>query len=121
MTERTEVTLATMGGGGLEERFTKAHRELLADCRDPNKPQDKARKITITVKMLPADDRGYVAYEYSVATSKPAYAAGSMVTEVEKRGDELVALCRPAAGKGDPRQIGLDEGPGGTVTPMKRS
>lgn len=108
---KTPVTLASLGGGGLEERFRQAHSEMLADCRNPNKAKDKAREITIKISMRPEGDRAYVSYQYSVSTKKPAFAAGSMVAEVQDLGDgDFTALARPRPREtGDPRQ---DEIPG---------
>jgi len=112
-TGKTQVTLATMGGGGLEERFRAAHAEMLADCRNPNKDKDAAREIIIKIRMKPEGDRGYVSYQYSVGTKRPAFVAGSMVAEVQDLGGgDFVALTRAKPQTdGDPRQKVLGEAP----------
>ena len=60
-----DITLATINGGALEERFHDELRKIFKNIQDPNTDADTKRTITITVAIQPVkgnrDICGYVA------------------------------------------------------------
>ncbi len=70
-TETVAVSLSTLAGGRLEERFQLALGETLENIRDPNTSKDVVRKITITLEFKPQEDRQFALCKFEVGT-KPA-------------------------------------------------
>lgn len=60
-----DITLATINGGGLEERFQDELRKVIKNIQDPNTDAEGKRQINIAVTIQPVkgnrDICGYVA------------------------------------------------------------
>ena len=63
----TKVSLSNLVGGGLEEQFQHALEQALANISDLNTDPKKTRVITISVKLLPTEDRQSCAVSVSVS------------------------------------------------------
>lgn len=53
------VSLKTLAGGTVVERFNYELRKLVENIVDPNTPADKLRKITLEVKVKPDKNREF--------------------------------------------------------------
>jgi hypothetical protein len=106
VTELETLTLVNLAGGAAPELFAREFGFLLENVQDPNTPAEKARTVTITVKVEPTEDResGTISVEVKskLAPPKPAV---SMVY-MGRRDGKAVAVGR------DPRQRGLFDGDG---------
>ena len=85
------VSLETLKGGAVLERFHDALAQVVANVADPNTKADAARTITITVKFKPDDHRSMAAVGIEVATklAPPAPLGTSVFLGV--RNGEVVA------------------------------
>lgn len=59
------VTLATLGGGALEEMFAEAVVSVAKNIDDPNTEAEAVREINIKIKIKPTKTREAVVYEVS--------------------------------------------------------
>ena len=57
MEEYTPITLATLGGGAVEELFQEELERVLRNIADPNTLPTAVREITLKVKVTPDKDR----------------------------------------------------------------
>lgn len=65
--EREKLTLLTINGGALVEQFDRALERVIDNVSDIN-TTTKARKIKLTVKVVPSEDRSFVGIEAEVKT-----------------------------------------------------
>lgn len=74
------ISLDSMGGGALLERFNLAMAQIARNIMDPNTDPVKARKITITLTFKPDKSRRHVKTEYGVnITQAPPVAEETMM------------------------------------------
>lgn len=66
-TERTEVSLATLGSGAAVELFDQEFRRVLANIADPNTPAKAVREVKLAVKIKPTETREYATVEIHVS------------------------------------------------------
>ncbi len=59
-----EVSLATIDGGALIERFDYELRKVLENIADENTKPDAVRQVTLTLKIKPTEDRQMAGYSY---------------------------------------------------------
>lgn len=75
MTEQKIVSLASVAGGAIEEKFDYALRDVLANIADLNTDPKKKRKITLTMTVSGNEQRtlGEVSFQIktSLAPAKP--------------------------------------------------
>lgn len=57
MQELSKVSLQNLGGGAVAERFDLVLREVLQNILDLNTPAKQKRSITLTVTIIPNEDR----------------------------------------------------------------
>jgi hypothetical protein len=65
--ERERLTLATINGGALVEQFDRALDRVVDNVSDIN-TTTKPRKIKLTVKVVPSEDRGFLEVDGEVKT-----------------------------------------------------
>ena len=106
--EEVELTLGTLGGGALEERFAIERDKVLANIRNPNAAAKGRRSVTITVTFDPREDRQFAGVTATV-TSKtaPDHPVAAFVLISKRDGVVVGTETRPK--KGDPRQTELPE------------
>ena len=63
------ISLSGIGNGALEERFGKVVEKVLANIMDPNTEAKAARKIDVSIKIVPNEDRSTATMEYTVKSS----------------------------------------------------
>jgi hypothetical protein len=66
------ITLSTIAGGALEERFEEKLREVLANMMDPNTPTTTTRKVVMTVSLKPDEKRTRCDIDISVESKTAA-------------------------------------------------
>lgn len=71
------ISLDSMGGGALMERFNLAMTQIARNIMDPNTDPEKARKITVTFTFKPDKNRKHVKTTFGVNISQ----AGPMAEE----------------------------------------
>lgn len=57
MSEGHQITLETLAGGALKERFEHELARALANIANPDTPATAARDITVKVRIKPQEDR----------------------------------------------------------------
>ena len=99
------ITLATLGGGGLEEQFQMALEQVLWNINDPNTRTDAKRKIQIVIELKPNEmgEMGYL--RYSVTPKLVAQQAQETAVALGMKDGTPVA----AELRGDPRQMSIDD------------
>jgi hypothetical protein len=70
------MDLCLINGGKAVQDVNHHLGEAVKDILDMNKPAEKVRKITLTIKLVPTEDRQQAAIEYTVETKFPAEAPG---------------------------------------------
>ena len=65
--ERERLTLATINGGALVEQFDRALDRVVDNVSDIN-TTTKPRKIKLTVKVVPSEDRSFLEVDGDVKT-----------------------------------------------------
>lgn len=65
------VTLDTINQGAAKELFDSNWKKLLSDIADPNKSPTKPRKLTLTITVLPDEQREGAATTVDVGLSLP--------------------------------------------------
>lgn len=76
MPNPAELTLATLGGGGLMEVATAELRKICDNIADPNIKKDAKRKLQITIEIKPDAKGQMAAITYATKTVMPGPDAG---------------------------------------------
>jgi len=91
MSELTEVSLETLGGGAAIERFNYELQNVLNNIGDINTKADAVREVSLKVKIKPNEDRAFCVISIEVsgklASIKPEHSSFHLV----RRGDRIVA------------------------------
>jgi hypothetical protein len=69
--EVSNVTLAELKGGALEELYERALALVLSDIQDANTDAKAKRQIVIKLSFKPSDDRSWTAVDAEVETKLP--------------------------------------------------
>lgn len=67
-----DFKLATLAGGGAEERFQKAVQDAIENITDPNVDAKAKRRIVVTLTIMPNEEREECALTIDVETKFPA-------------------------------------------------
>ncbi len=121
MAETKPITLSTLKGGALEERFQRELTRVLSNIRDPNTAQASVRSVHIKLTFKPSEDRQFAGVTAQVSSKLAPDKPITTFTLFDRDGDDLVvAVERIQTGRDgdDPRQAEL-RGPG-TVTPIRK-
>lgn len=88
------VSLETVRGGAVSERFSIALKEVLDNILDPNTEPDKTRAITLKFSIKPNKDRDFCAV--SISSDVKLAPISSLGTEffIGKQNGQLVACER---------------------------
>lgn len=95
------VSLDTIKGGAIIERFNDELKQVIANCLDPN-TSDGVRQITLTVKIKP--DAGRSLCGVIAAISSKVLPASPLATSMFIGMDPKLG---PVAYENDPKQLGL--------------
>jgi hypothetical protein len=66
------VSLASLGGGAIEERFRQALEAVIANIADPNTSAEAVREITLKLRLKPSKSRRQAAATFSCQTKLPS-------------------------------------------------
>lgn len=95
------VTLTTLASGTAEELFQHELEKVLRNIADPNTPTKTARKITLTVAIVPDDSRDAAAVQISCKSVIASPKAQATAVYLGKQGARFVAM------EFNPKQTGL--------------
>jgi hypothetical protein len=115
MAEQT-FTFSELAGGAVEEALQHALNEVMENVNDPNTNAKKARKLTLTVTLKPAENRMVTDTEFFVKTVLVA-PNGINTTLLMERNQDGKMVAREMYGI-DPRQ-GLAWDGDGVVVPIR--
>jgi hypothetical protein len=110
MDDGTNLTLADLGEGALEEQFALAIDQVLTNIGDPNTEAKKQRRVDIKVTFSPTKNRDYAAIDITVTPVLVGRAPVTTSAALERRGTKIIAR--------EPRQQHIDYG--GTVSRIDR-
>lgn len=107
MSENKNLQFQTLAGGAVAERFGDALQQVLDNIIDPNTDPKKERKVMLTVKFKPNEDRDLVGLEVgavpTLAPPKPI--STSIIIDRDNTGNAVAAERQ----KGIPGQIVLED------------
>lgn len=88
-----EITLGTLAQGAVEERFNMALEEVLNNILDPNTTAKKARKIQLTVTLMPNENRQFTSVEFGVKTTlqSPKPVQTGLIIDMDGKGKAVAA------------------------------
>jgi hypothetical protein len=102
------ITLSTLAGGSLEERFQLALAEVLDNLLDPNTPKKARRSITIKISIANlSDDRRVAGLRAEVGSKLASTKPVDTFAILDLDEDRVVAHEVRPRGDADPRQLGL--------------
>lgn len=112
-----DVKLVNLSAGQAVVDFDAALQKVLEDIVDQSTPPDKARTVTLKVRVVADEERRHLTYDHQVTTSMPGFlprggsaylqhtSEGVRAVEVDPEqmtiGDAIVAADRAAVGGGD--------------------
>lgn len=68
MKKNRKITLSSLSGGILEEKFEDAMKQVVSNIIDPNTEAKSVREINIKIKIKPNENREVVIYDASCTT-----------------------------------------------------
>lgn len=106
-----KINLETFAGGAASAMFSREMAKILANVHDPNTDPKKARTLTLTVKLVPDEDRRMVKAEISAkSTLVPADAArATLITGKDLQTGQVDMTELPSAGDHLPGQMVMDD------------
>ncbi len=111
MAERLhEVTLETLGGGAVIERFQREWNEVLENIADLNTDPTAAREVTIKLKVKPDKARESGAVRIVVTTKLASVEPATVALHFIEKTDANTGEIRRAAYAHNPNQAELFEG-----------
>lgn len=97
------LSITTVGGGVMGERFDEAMRQVLDNIADPTTPAEATRKVTLTVTVKPDETReaAEIHVDVTAKTASPKTAKSWMHITISDDG--------PRATVSNPHQLTLEE------------
>jgi len=105
------MSLATLAGGSAVELFDAELEKALRNIADVNTPAEKARVITVQVRITPNAKRELGEVDVSVASKLPSFESISTVAYFGRHNGRHVAQ------ENNPKQLSFDDQP--TVVGMQ--
>lgn len=107
MNNKTEKSILEMARGGFLERVDYEMSKILANIMDPNTKSTGKRKLTITMELVPDDDRTTIRVDFTAkSTLVPTNPVG---TNLYITGDEATGeVCAVEMVPQIPGQFGFD-------------
>jgi len=100
------VTLDSLAGGGVLEKFQEALNRVILNIQDPNTKPDQVREITIKVKIKPTKSRDIGTVAFQVAEKLAPHEA--IETQVLMGIENGHPIAREFYGS-DPRQMDIED------------
>jgi len=114
-----KITLETLAGGAVEERFNDALQEVLANIIDPNTDYKAKRKIQMTVTFNPREKRDFSVIDCGVKVTLAPQKSVETAIYIGRNGKgQAVAaeMAKQAAG-----QIYIDDKSGEVIDLQKKT
>ena len=95
--ELKEVTLETVGMGGVPELFAHEWANILANVDDPNTSPEAVRKLTIEIAIKPSEQRDNATVQVSVKSKLAGVRPIQTIVHLAKEQGRLIALTTDPA------------------------